>query len=121
MPKDRPLFVFEAMPVRAYDEEDSQNKIMQVLVEMNLDQALITRHILLPPETPPKYAIIDLLADIGGIAVLIFVCLTLFLSFWNYNYMSDYLVGKLFRLEKPNVEMSRMCCSSLRRCFTKAC
>ena len=61
---------------------------------------------------PPKYALIDFLADIGGIAVLIFVCLTLILSFWNYNYMSDYLVGKLFHLENQGTVMSLGYCSS---------
>ena len=99
MTKDRPLFEFEEMATRPYTKVDINDKILKITVEMNLDQHVITRHIISPPEAPPKYAIIDLLADIGGIAVLIFVCLTLFLSFWNYNYMSDYLVTRLFRLE----------------------
>ena len=99
MTKDRPLFEFEEMATRPYTKADLNDKILKITVEMNLDQHVITRHIISPPEAPPKYAIIDFLADIGGIAVLIFVCLTLFLSFWNYNYMSDYLVTRLFRLE----------------------
>lgn len=74
---------------------------------MNLDQHFINQHILMLPEAPHKYALIDLLADIGGIVVLIYVCLTLFLSLWNYNSMSDYLVGKLFRLENQDTVMSR--------------
>ena len=78
----------------------------------------------MPPEIPPNYAIIDLLADIGGITVLIFVCLTLFLSLWNYNYMSHYLVEKLFRIENEDIVISPGRCNSLKDFFrdvVKAC
>ena len=102
------------MARRSYDNTDSYDKIMRITVEMNLDQHVVTQHSILLPESPPKYAIIDFLADIGGIAVLIFVCLTLFLSFWNYNYMSDYLVARLFRLENKDNVMSPGCCSSFK-------
>ena len=50
------------------------------------------------------YTVLDLLSDIGGIQSLIYSFLALVLSFLNYNYFDDFMITRLFRLEKPDVE-----------------
>ena len=44
------------------------------------------------------YTIVDLFSDIGGIQSFLSSIIGIFLSFWNHNYLDNYLVSKLFNV-----------------------
>ena len=60
---------------------------------MNADRTLILRE----PST-----IFDVFSNIGGLYSLIFTVLVFIVSLINYNYMDNYMVAKLFKIEKEN-------------------
>ena len=43
------------------------------------------------------YTIIDVLSDIGGLQTILFSAAIIFLNFWNYNHIEDYLAMNLFK------------------------
>ena len=89
--KDDSIFTIEPMPVRPY--EKSNDVVMEISIERNLDQKVISRE---------GYTILDFLSDLGGMQGLIYSLLAMLLSFWNYNYLEDFLVSRLYRLEKTS-------------------
>ena len=64
---------------------------MNIAIERNLDMKLIDRE---------GYTVLDYLSDMGGMQNIVQSVLIIVLSFWNYNFLDDFLVSKLFRYEK---------------------
>ena len=50
------------------------------------------------------YTIVDLFSDIGGIQSFLSTAIGIFLSFWNHNYLDNYLVSQLFNISVENGE-----------------
>lgn len=46
------------------------------------------------------YTILDLFSDIGGIQSLLYQALAFLVSVWNYNMFDNYMVSKLYKLER---------------------
>ena len=44
-----------------------------------------------------SYTLLDLLADMDGLRGILISGVTFLLNIWNFNYLDDYLVSKLFR------------------------
>ena len=59
-----------------------------IWIQMNNDLTLIQR---------TGYTILDFFSDIGGLQGLLISFISLFLSFWNHNYLENYLVSALFK------------------------
>lgn len=71
---------------------------MEITVEMNLDMVEIHR---------VGYTFLDYLSDIGGMQVLLLGGIHYFLAFWNYQFFDNYLVTRLYKLEKEKVSEKR--------------
>lgn len=76
-------------PTMSY-EKDSDVQ-MDITFERNLDMVSIARD---------GYTVLDWISDIGGIQGILISAVAIILSFWNYNYLDNYLVSRLFRLGK---------------------
>lgn len=48
------------------------------------------------------YGVLDLISDIGGVYILIFSLLAFILGMWNYNYVDNYMVSRLYRMESES-------------------
>ena len=55
---------------------------------MNFDMVFISRS---------GYTILDILADVGGLQGILISGIALLLNIWNFNYLDNYLVSKLFK------------------------
>ena len=73
-----------------YEKDDIVQ--MDITFEMNLNQLVIARDI---------YTFLDFLSDIGGTQGMLISGVALFMAFWNYNMLENYMVGKLYKL-KPS-------------------
>ena len=68
---------------------------MEIDIEFDKDLTVIARE---------GYTILDYLSDIGGMQGLLISTAALWLTFWNYNYFDNFMVSRLFRLEKPGLD-----------------
>ena len=50
------------------------------------------------------YTILDFLSDIGGILGLLISGITYILVSWNYNYFENFLVTRLFKLQRVDLD-----------------
>ena len=91
--EDPQLFTLEPLPSRSYEKDN--DTWFDLTIEMNLDLEIIQRN---------GYTILDLLSDVGGILEISSIVITYFLAFWNYNYFENFLVTRLFKLEKENLD-----------------
>lgn len=48
------------------------------------------------------YTLYDWFSDIGGIQSILISIIAIFVSTWNYRYMDNFLVSKLFKLKLKN-------------------
>ena len=64
-------------------------------IEMNMNLKMIQRN---------SYSILDLLSDIGGMLGMLISGINFLLIFWNYNYFENYLVTRLFKLQRIDLE-----------------
>ena len=64
---------------------------MDLTVEMNLNQREISR---------VGYTFLDYLSDVGGILGILIGAINYFLKFWNYHHFDNYVVTRLFKIEK---------------------
>ena len=55
---------------------------------MNLDQILIERS---------GYTVLDILSDVGGLQGILISGISFILGIFNYNYLENYLVYRLFK------------------------
>ena len=72
---------------------------MLITFEVNPDVTIISRE---------PYNILDFLSDIGGLQGLIFSTLAFIISYFNYNYFDNFMVSKLFRVERDLDEMKNL-------------
>ena len=94
---DPTVFNFDPLPIRSYEKKDESVR-MEITVEMNLNQREISR---------VGYTFLDYLSDVGGMQVLLIGAINYFLAFWNYHYFDNYLVTRLFKIEKSNKSEKR--------------
>lgn len=69
----------------------SDNLLEGIVVQMDSNLTVIERS---------GYVLLDFLSDVGGLLEILIRGLTVILSVWNFNYLNDYLVSKLF-VPKP--------------------
>ena len=89
--EDSSVFRFEPMTIRPYEKD--YDVLMEINIEMNLDQNVISRQ---------GYTILDFLSDIGGMQYMLFSSLAIILAICNYNHLDNHLVTKLFRLDQKD-------------------
>ena len=63
--------------------------MLDVTVEMNLNQVVTARE---------GYNLFDLLSDVGGMQGLLISGCAVWLGIWNYHFLDNFLVTKLYRL-----------------------
>ena len=66
---------------------------------MSLDQTLIERN---------GYTILDILSDVGGLQGILISGISFFLSILNHNYLSNYLVSKLYESEALQMNATKI-------------
>ena len=88
--EDASVFSLESSSVFSYEKDRVTQ--MDILIEMNLDEMTIARD---------GYTFLDYLSDIGGMQGLLISGVAFFLAFWNYNYFDNYMVTRLFKIQKP--------------------
>ena len=81
------------LSVRSY-EKDSDTQF-DLTIEMNMNLKMIARD---------GYTILDFLSDIGGILGLLISGITYILVSWNYNYFENFLVTRLFKLQRVDLD-----------------
>ena len=91
--EDITLFTLEPLPARSYEKDF--DTWFDLTIEMNLNLELIQRN---------GYTVLDLLSDVGGILEISTIVITYFLAFWNYNHLENFLVTRLYKLEKENLD-----------------
>ena len=88
--EDDTIFKLEQKPPMPYEKDDIVQ--MDITVEMNLNQKVVARDV---------YTFLDFLSDIGGIEGMLISGVALFMTFWNFNMLENYMVSKLYKL-KPS-------------------
>ena len=85
--EDETVFRFEQLPSRSYEKDyDVQ---LDITVEMNLNQVQIARD---------GYTVLDFISDIGGMQGILLSGCALVLLMWNYAYLENFLVSRLYKL-----------------------
>ena len=62
-----------------------------VTFERNMDLTVISRD---------GYTVLDYISDIGGIQGILISFIAIILSLWNYNYLDNYMVSMLYKIDK---------------------
>ena len=47
------------------------------------------------------YKFLDFLSDIGGMQGIILSCMGYLITIWNYNYFDNFMVTRLYKIQKP--------------------
>ena len=81
------------MPTRSQERE--YDVMMEISVQRNLDMTMVARE---------GYTVLDYLSDIGGMQGILVGTFTFILKLWNYNYLEDHLVSKLFKFRETKFE-----------------
>ena len=50
------------------------------------------------------YTFLDLLSDVGGLQGMLISGMAYVLAFWNYNHFDNFMVSRLYKIYKPNLE-----------------
>ena len=91
--EDTSVFTLDQLPLKPY-EHDLYTQV-DITVEMNLDQKVIAR---------AGYTFLDLLSDIGGMQGVLMSGMAYLLTIWNYNYFDNYMVTRLYKMEKEDAD-----------------
>ena len=75
--------------IKSYEKADRSVQ-MDITIERNLDLTTVDRD---------GYTVLDLISDIGGIQGILFSAVAVIMSFWNYNFLDNFLVSKLYRIK----------------------
>ena len=67
---------------------------MDIIIEYNMNQIVIARD---------SYKFLDLLSDLGGMQGILFSLIGYFIAFWNYNMLDNFMVTRLYKIEKPKI------------------
>jgi len=76
-----------------YTFELDEVTMMSVSFERNLNLTVVARD---------GYTILDWISDIGGIQGILISAVAIIVSFWNYNWLDNTLVSRLYRIEKQD-------------------
>ena len=85
--------VFKLEPLTPFSYEKDFDTSMDITIERNLNKNMIARS---------GYTILDWISDIGGIQGILISAVAIVVSYWNYNYLENFMVSKLFRIEKKD-------------------
>ena len=85
--KDQTVFRLKQLPTKSF--EKNYDVQMDITIEMNLNQLVVARD---------GYTALDLLSDIGGMESMLITGFLYLLSIWNYHYLENYLVARLYRV-----------------------
>ena len=85
--EDETVFHLEQMPQRSYEKDEDVQ--LDITVEMNLNQLVIARD---------GYTLLDFISDIGGMQGMMLSGAALILLMWNFNYLENFLVSRLYKL-----------------------
>ena len=88
---DESVFKIQPLQPRSYEKDPYTQ--LDITIEANLSQVLIARD---------GYTFLDFLADIGGMQGMLFSGIGFFMAIWNYNYVDNYMVERLFKTYKPS-------------------
>ena len=90
---DASIFSLESMPVLPYEKD--YNAQADVTIEVNPNLRVVARDM---------YTFLDLLSDIGGMQGILISGMAYALAFWNFNQFDNFMVSRLFKLQKPPAE-----------------
>lgn len=89
--EDERVFRFNLEPFKSYEKDyDVQ---VDITIEMDLNLTVVARDI---------YTGLDWISDIGGIQGMLISFVAVFMMYWNYNQLSNYLVTRLYKMKKPD-------------------
>ena len=91
--EDTSVFEFLIQPFKSYEKDyDVQ---VDVTIEMELNMRVVARE---------GYTFLDYLSDIGGMQGMIASFIAAFVVFWNYNNFANYMVQRLYKIEKKDAK-----------------
>ena len=64
---------------------------MDITIEMELNQKVVSR---------AGYTVLDWISDIGGMQGVLISFFAIFIAFWNYNMLDNYLVTRLYKVQR---------------------
>ena len=85
------VFEFRRLPATTYEYDVDTWTMLDVTIERDRDASIITRR---------GYYLPDVLADLGGITVLLYVLFSFLVGLWTNKYLERYMVSKLFRVKR---------------------
>ena len=91
--EDTSVFEFVIQPFKSY-EKDYEVQV-DVTIEMELNMRIVARE---------GYTFLDYLSDIGGMQGMIASFIAAFVVFWNYNNFANYMVQRLYKIEKNDAK-----------------
>ena len=65
---------------------------MDITIEYNLDQTVVWRE---------GYKVMEFLSDVGGVQSILLRLIGLFVGIVNYNMLDNFLIQRLYRIERP--------------------
>ena len=77
---------------------------------MNLDMNLVERS---------GYTVLDILSDVGGLQGILISAISFILSIFNYNYLENYLVSKLFKSKAVSLMATQS--EMIKECWLSNC
>ena len=77
---------------------------------MNFDQILVERS---------GYTLLDILSDVGGLQGILISGIGFILSIFNYNYLENYLVYKLFKSKAVSLMTTQS--EMIKECYLSNC
>mmetsp|Transcript_36663 Transcript_36663/g.48146 ORF Transcript_36663/g.48146 Transcript_36663/m.48146 type:complete len:240 (-) Transcript_36663:585-1304(-) len=91
--EDTSVFQFNLEPFKSYEKDyDVQ---VDITIEMDLNMQVVGRE---------SYTALDWLSDVGGMQGMIAGGVFIFIAFWNYNNFSNYMVTRLYKMEKSDAK-----------------
>ena len=88
------LFRIQQLETRPYEKFD--NTWVSVTVEMDLNVVHYERNV---------YTFFDMLSDVGGLNGILVTILAMFATLWNYNSFDNFMVSRLFKIQKPDEDI----------------
>ena len=89
--EDDTVFRFNLEPFKSYEKDyDVQ---VDITIEMDLNLTVIARE---------GYTILDWISDIGGMQGMLLGLIAFLVAIWNYNQFQNYMVTRLYKMEKKD-------------------
>ena len=71
--------------------------VQGIWIQLSLDLSVVER---------TGYTVLDVLSDVGGLQGILISAISISLSILNHNYLSNYLVSKLYKHESGALKVS---------------